>query len=228
MAKDPGLGMVFTYNEMRRDTAVLAAVEDALLSEQGRICAYTGRLLVRGNFHVEHLLPQHPPPGTEFYRGHDTHYDNLVACWPEPNHVPRPEYGAVYKENWPSPDEVGDFLSPLHPRCGAAYTFGRLGEISLVNPADDAAGKTRDKLNLNHAELCALRRSTILGALEPNGKRLTLSQVEKVLRELEKDEARLDAGDNDVQLRRFCFAIRPLAARLASKLASIAASKRTK
>jgi uncharacterized protein (TIGR02646 family) len=219
--------MAFTYNEMRKDPVALAAVQDGLLSEQGWICAYTGRRLDRNNFHIEHLLPQHPPPGTAFYHGHDTDYKNLVACWPEPNRASRPEYGAVLKDNWPNPDEAGDFLQPTNLRCGAAYTFERSGKLSLVNPADNAAGKTSEVLKLNHDELRDLRKSAIRGALEPKGRHLTLLQVQKLLREAENDEARLDAGHN-MKLRAFCFAIRPQAVRLASKLAAIAASQRNK
>jgi len=48
----------YGYNLMRQDAAVREAVEDALLAEQGFLCAYTGMRIDRGLFHIEHLIPQ--------------------------------------------------------------------------------------------------------------------------------------------------------------------------
>lgn len=213
MVAAPAPGLVFTYREMRRDPAVLEAVEDRLLTEQGCLCAYTGRRLDRENFHIEHLLPQNPPTGT-FYHGHDTDYQNMVACWPEPNRPSEPEYGAVPKRNWPGPDQVASFLSPLLPRAGIAFRFKLTGEIAAANPADAAAAATLEKLHLDHKELVALRRSALIGALTPKGKLLSRPQLQKLVREMTNDEASLAAGNN-VRLRAFCFVIKPHAQRLA-------------
>lgn len=216
MVQVPAQGLIFSYGEMRRDPAVLRAVEDQLLAEQGYLCAYTGRRLDRENFHIEHLRPQKPPTGTgAFDLGHDTDYGNMVACWPEPNCASPAEFGAVKKANWPTPQEISSFLSPLHPRAGSAFRFEFNGEISVAYPADSAANTTLAKLHLTHKELVALRRNAIRGAITPNGKPLARPQLEKLLTVMSRDEADLAAG-GEVQLRAFCFAIKPHVERLAS------------
>ena len=45
-----------TYDRMPGD--VRMAILDSLLNEQGGLCAYTGRRIVRHSSHIEHLLPQ--------------------------------------------------------------------------------------------------------------------------------------------------------------------------
>lgn len=208
MAATPTSGQPFTYAAMRRDLRVLKAVEESLLAEQGYICAYTGHRLRENNFHIEHLLPQNPPTGTAFPRGHDTDYHNMVACWPGPNRPAPAQYGAVAKDCWPTPKEELDFLSPLAPRADSAYKFSRTGEISVANPNDDAAEKTLKKLNLNNKELIDMRRQAIIGALAPRSRPITRAQAAKLLREMDKDEGTLKEG-GDAQLRAFCFAIKP-------------------
>jgi hypothetical protein len=45
LAANRGPGMDCTYEELRKDDAALNALENALFTEQGGICAYTGHPL---------------------------------------------------------------------------------------------------------------------------------------------------------------------------------------
>ncbi|HBJ82486.1 MAG: hypothetical protein Q8M07_06700 [Prosthecobacter sp.] len=203
-------GLEFTYEAMRRDDAVVEDVEDALHGEQGALCAYTGRRIQlragpprKVGFHLEHLKPQQ-----HCEEGEDTDYNNLVACWPEPNSKESATDGAVLKGNWPSPAEEHLFVSPLRADCTARFQFGRQGQISAAQRNDPAAEETIRRLGLDHRELTALRKAAILGALQPCGRPITLAEVEKLRREMDQDEQELNLGGT-IKLRPFCFAVRP-------------------
>jgi hypothetical protein len=101
-------GMECSYAELRRDKDAIYAVEDALFSEQGGICAYTGlplSLTLEGGglprkvgFHVEHLKSQERCRRLDgAVYGEDADYRNLVACWPPPNCGYELPYGARVK-----------------------------------------------------------------------------------------------------------------------------------
>lgn len=206
-------GMDCTYQEMRRESSVLEAVEDGLFHEQGEICAYTGhriRLMPGAadvsdqrivDFHIEHLTPQ-----AHCTYGQDADYTNMVACWPRPNCGFEPAYGARKKGAWPSLSEQAQFVSPLHPDCTARFAFGRRGEMSAVRQDDSAAQETIARLGLNHATLVDLRRAAIRGALAPGGQPIKLAAARKLLQRLIRD---MDDINRDllVQLAPFCFAL---------------------
>lgn len=207
---------------MRRDSATIHAVEESLLREQGGICAYTGRRISirKCSFHIEHLKPQ-----KHCGEGDDCDYENIVACWPEPNSKNAAPYGAVLKGSWPSPDEENLFVSPLRSDCTARFKFSRQGEISAAQNDDTPAKTTIDKLGLGHKELTDLRKEAIRGALKPQGRPISRSEVEKLKKEMDRDEAELDAGQS-VTLSTFCFAIRPQLDREYIKLSAIRRSKK--
>ena len=48
----------FGYSLMRQDSTVRDALLAQLLSEQGRLCAYTGRRIGEDSCHMEHVKPQ--------------------------------------------------------------------------------------------------------------------------------------------------------------------------
>src|SRR5437867_4476193 len=75
-----GGGINYNYDALRQSPAVVDALVNAMLSEQGRLCAYTGRRIDESSAHVEHLIPQ-----SRCERGQDVEYTNMVACWPQPN-----------------------------------------------------------------------------------------------------------------------------------------------
>ncbi len=195
-------GVSYTYGSLRSDKLVLDKLETALLSEQGWLCAYTGRRLRRDNFHIEHLLPQ----SGGFYPGHDTDYQNMVACWPEPNSAAAPEYGARKKDNWPAPADQHLFISPLSPQCSRVFGFAYSGKIFAKNPSDVAASTTITKLGLDHPTLTVLRKSAIQGALAPRGKALSSVQAKRLLEQINVKTNDLDRGIN-TELREFVFAI---------------------
>ena len=203
-------GFEFTYEAMRRDAAVVADVEDGLHSEQGALCAYTGRRIQLRpgppreiGFHLEHLTPQE-----HCEEGEDTDYNNLVACWPEPNSKESAPYGAVLKGNWPSPAEEHLFVSPLRADCTSRFSFDRRGNITATQTGDVAADETIERLGLGLKELTALRKAAIQGALNPAGRPISLSSAEKLRREMDHDEQSLNQGGS-IKLTPFCFAIRP-------------------
>jgi uncharacterized protein (TIGR02646 family) len=209
----------FTYDAMRQTKPVHEAVERSLNEEQGGLCAYTGRRIEllpgtpqKAVFHLEHLKGQtrcrrEANQGMEGV-GFDTHYQNLVACWPEPNRKKGTPYGAVVKGDWPdTPLDDSDFVSPLRQDCTQRFKFDREGKIDAARQGDIPATRTIEKLALDDTELTALRKAAIRGALSPNNRPLTLSEAQKALAVMCKDEGDLDNGRN-VKLRVFCFAIR--------------------
>ena len=225
VAARDGEAWPFTYDEMRRNPNVLRAVEEALIAEQGEICAYTGiriRVLEGGSpgFHIEHLNPQ-----THCRRGEDTDYANLVACWPEPNSKVRADYGAGKKGNWPPPDQSRNFVSPLRTDCSERFAYSRTGRITAARNGDTAAITTIKKLGLNHKELAAKRREAIRGALMPQGRLLKLKEARRIQQAMERAEEDLNRGEN-VLLREFCFAIKPAIDREIRKLTAIHARRR--
>lgn len=215
-------GFEFTYEAMRRDDSVTKDVEDGLHAEQGALCAYTGRRIQlragpvrKVGFHLEHLKPQQ-----HCNVGEDADYNNLVACWPEPNSKERTTEGAVLKGNWPSSAEEHLFVSPLRADCTARFQFSRQSQISAAQKNDPTAEKTIRRLGLDHKELTALRKAAIQGALQPRSRPITLLEVEKLRREMDLDEQELNLGGT-IKLRPFCFAIRPQLDREITKLQTI-------
>ena len=198
MAVNRPPGSDCTYDELRRSASVVADLEAVLRTEQGGLCAYTGRQLDAG-FHLEHLLPQE-----HCAYGEDADHKNIVACWPSPNCGYEPRYGARRKGNWPSRAEQGMFVSPLRPDCSARFSFNQRGEISS---SDAAAKETIKQLALSDAELTELRRNAIRGFLAPAGRWLTLPQCRRLAAQLDRASSSVDEGGND-QLTPYCFAIR--------------------
>jgi len=210
-------GKECTYEEMRK-SACLGDVEDSLFAEQGGICAYTGHRLrlqkgdlatttVRDiDFHVEHLMPQKYCKEEYGNPGRDADYQNMVACWPRPNCGFEPAYGARRKGEWPSPDEQGEFVSPLSPNASARFIYKINGRIEAA-PNDVAATKTIKRLGLDHKTIEDLRRQAVRGAFNPKGRPIGLSEAQRLQRQIDRDFQSLDAGGN-VQLTAFCFVIR--------------------
>lgn len=237
-ANDP-VAYPFDYDGLRQSGNVLFAVEQGLFEEQGGICAYTGRRIhleagppQRAVFHLEHLKGQTRCRAEAAKglceAGFDAHYNNLVACWPEPNQKQGTSYGAILKDDWPkNAGEDGEFLSPLRADCTKRFKFDRLGEIEAAKQQDAAAEKTITKLGLGHDELIALRKEAIRGGLNPLNRPLKLHEAEKLRTVMDKDEAALNGGAN-VQLRPFCFALRPMLDKEISKLKGIQKSLKKK
>lgn len=201
-------GTECTYEELRRSPKVVSDIVQALLQEQGGLCAYTGRPIASrpdGDFHVEHLIPQ-----AHCEYGEDADYRNLVACWPRPNSGFEPRYGARRKGDWPPPAEQNSFLSPLRGDCTARFRFNHRGEISASRHDDEGARETIQRLGLNEREITELRRHAIRGALSPRGEWLTLPQCRRLVEALQRVAQAVDNGSND-QLPAYWFALRSAA-----------------
>jgi uncharacterized protein (TIGR02646 family) len=212
MAADRPPGTDCTYDELRRFPDVVADLEAILVAEQGGLCAYTGRRVAAGSFHLEHLLPQH-----HCSYGEDAEYGNIVVCWPQPNCGYEPRYGARRKGNWPSRLEQARFVSPLRPDCSARFSFNQLGEIAATNEEDAPVKETIQRLALSDDELTELRGNAIRGFLAPAGKWLTLAQCRRLAEQLDRVSTSVDNGGNDL-LTPYCFAIRQAVAQRIGQL----------
>jgi uncharacterized protein (TIGR02646 family) len=207
---------------MRLDHMVLDAVLAALHTEQGGLDAYTGQRIRLGRrdpgtghrsgdtFHIEHLLPQ-----THCARGEDVAYQNMVACLPAPN-KPRLPYGAHQKDEWPSRNELPDFLSPLGERCEERFNFRLNGTVEPASPTDRAARVTIQRLALNdHATLVRFRKEAIDRTLQHGALRIA---------EAQKRLAVLDSATGT--LEPFSFVLRQALQKHIRRMEAIRASKR--
>ncbi|KAM3100850.1 hypothetical protein ACKFKG_00060 [Phormidesmis sp. 146-35] len=217
-----GKDINFGYDLMRQDSCVTQALTEALLKEQGCLCAYTG-MRIDGYVnlhdprvcycHLEHVKPQ----------GHCTlqetvSYTNLVACYPKPNPKAKIPYGAEQKGNWPPPAEQHLFVSPLDPSCEIRFLFNLGGGIKSKE-GDQAAATTIRKLALDHHDLTAFRRAAIQGTLGTQNN-LSIKDARKRLKALKSNQHR--------QPEPFCFTLAQVLEKRISKLEEIAKSKRAK
>jgi uncharacterized protein (TIGR02646 family) len=182
----------FDYDLMRKDHKVVNAVVDALLEEQGYLCAYTGVRIDKDKCHIEHLKPQ-----THCNRQETVMYTNIVACFPEPNRSHRLPFGAQQKDQWPDSSQEHLFISPLDPICETRFFFDLKGNI-LFTENDEAAETTIKKLGLDHKYLIAWRRAEIQGVIGKNND-LPLSAARRRLNQL---KARKDGP-----FEQFCFVL---------------------
>lgn len=147
----------------------LGQVLGTLLEEQGHVCAYTLLRLNGESAHVEHLKPQTICKSDDEARDlarqprlrEDIDWNNMVACFPKPNQLARPEYGAVKKGKW---WHAEDFVSPLQANCEGRFRFTSDGEISPTVTTDVAAKTTIQKIWLGNKKLSELRKKAYLAA----------------------------------------------------------------
>jgi len=202
-------GMEAGYNALRRDQDTMQAIEAQLCDEQGGLCAYTGMRIDDGSqkdFHVEHLIAQEYCTEAHGQANADTDYKNLLACWPAPNYSAQPQFGAVVKANWPSPQEKHLFVSPLSSGCESRFTFDDLGKVGHY-PDDDAVKETIEKLGLASNELAALRQQAIRGALWPRQKPIGVPAAQQQLESIQSLEKAIERGGTN-RLPAYCFAIK--------------------
>ena len=202
--------------EMRRDapqnlsygnlpTAVKDEVKQALLTEQGHLCAYTLRKLRSiGDCHIEHVEPQNAAPGK------DLDYANMAACVPKDGGDTSVGYGAPTKAGQAVALNV-DFVSPHMQGCSARFQFEANGDVRAA-PGDAAALGTISTLKLNHAELVDLRRS----ALQAHGLAVTVRTTRTTRQLKSAAEARRFAvevlrPDASGQLEPYCVALAQVA-----------------
>jgi uncharacterized protein (TIGR02646 family) len=147
----------FGWGEINDDPDLKATIKEALLDEQGELCAYTGIRIGTGSAHIEHLKPR-----AHDWEGHtDVSYENMVACHTEKGST----FGATYKGDWPSPSEWDDFITPLDERCEQSFRYETDGSIRAAGN-NLAAERTIENLNLDHPELEDLRADAVEGMVE--------------------------------------------------------------
>jgi uncharacterized protein (TIGR02646 family) len=192
-------------------------IRQALVAEQGGLCAYTGRRINETSCHIEH-----PKPQTHCMNGEDASFANMLACVPAPN-APGLPYGAHKKGSWPDATEEALFVSPLRPGCEERFSYTLNGEISASSLTDDAATKTMDRLGLDHALMKQFRKAAMDATLEVRGRgRASL--------DLHRARARLyglrAAERNHGPLEPFCFVLKQALQRHIARVEAIRESKR--
>lgn len=131
------------------------AVLNALLIEQGFLCAYTLLKISADKSHIEHVKPQ-----SRCECGEDVAWNNMVACFPHPG-AQHPGYGAVQKDSW---WEETDFVSPLVENCESRFKYKNDGSITIAVATDCAAKTTIEKLKLDCDRLKEARKKAIMKA----------------------------------------------------------------
>jgi uncharacterized protein (TIGR02646 family) len=143
------------YREL--PSSVKGSLLEALITQQGYLCAYTMKRIYLGTSHVEHIKPE---AICRAYRpGADLDYINLVACFPRVGMREPYRYGAQKKDNWWK-DEGANFVSPLDPNCEKRFRFDLDGNITAVN-GNGPAKNTIVILALDHGSLSEDRRKVI-------------------------------------------------------------------
>jgi uncharacterized protein (TIGR02646 family) len=191
------------YSNLTR--AVRDELHARMLSEQGRLCAYTMlrigvRSMVGGrpDFHIEHIQPQ-----AHVDRGLD--YDNMVLCASEPV-----DFGACRKGGANVDDH--NFVSPLSPACERRLRYRQDGEVRPAREGDEAAKHTIDLLNLNHPVLAEERSEAIRAqGLRVNSPRpISAKKAQRLARDIM-------AANGEGNLALFCVAIKQVAERFAQQ-----------
>ncbi len=142
----------------------------ALLAEQGHLCAYTLKLIDETSAHIEHLKPQRKcreeddqrEAANQVPRREDVHWSNMVACFPAPNPVAPPGYGAVKKDKWWPFTGANGFVSPLSADCELRFQFELNGSMKPANATDAAAVETIREIGLDDGRLQELRRRAFM------------------------------------------------------------------
>lgn len=175
------------------------ALLNALIAEQGGLCAYTMRRIEEGTSHVEHIKPQSRCRVEQ--RGTDLDYRNLVACFPRDGMSRRCRYGAQEKDDWWENDGAG-FVSPLHPACEQRFRFDLDGVIAPVGN-HTAAVATIAILALDHTSLTEDRKRVIVEFIFGPNRDSPLSPAQA-----NHAAAVVCAQDTRGNFREFCVAIR--------------------
>jgi len=165
-------------------------VKDALINEQGHLCAYAMVPIVATTSHIEHIKPRTISRAQDAL-GETWDFENLLACYPgsDPNAVGRNQFGATKKDKtW---DEER-FVSPLHESCESRFCFTVDGGVSARNEKDAAAFWSIRTLGLDCGVLEEWRRAAIeafgVSLAAPNPlKRSEAERLRKSIRKRRRD-----------------------------------------
>jgi len=187
-----------SYDDLR-GTKAHQVLKDKLLTEQGGICAYTGRAIESSSSHVEHLKPQNQCADWE-----DVEYKNVVACFPANGGDVSHGYGAPVKADW---WDKKLFVSPLAEDCERRFRFNWSGSVE-PNPCNHRGAKETIKvLCLDNEALRKLRKSRINGFFgcgsRTSSKPLSIPEANIAL-------ANIDQLDGNGRITEFCFVLKQL------------------
>lgn len=203
-------------------------VLQALVKQQGGLCAYTMLRISTATAHIEHLKPQtlcrredaalleqSLPPLRE-----DVEWQNLVACTPAPN-TPKLPYGAHEKRDWWDADL---FVSPYQANCEVHFHFSKNGTVSPA-AGNSAAVKTINILKLNDASLKEKREIAIKarGLHDLAEKPLSINAVK---RQIEQWNTQLGSDTTGEELPEFIVALLHAAQEYYKKLVKRASRKK--
>lgn len=141
------------YDDMPGD--VKADLKQALLIEQGYLCAYTMRRIGMDSSHVGHFYSQKNFPEKALS------FSNMLACYPEQGIKGAPKdvsYGAVFKG-----DNAEEICSPHQKDVNEQFIYTSNGHIKGKTTL---AETTIRVLNLNHEDLVRARRIHIEQAIK--------------------------------------------------------------
>jgi uncharacterized protein (TIGR02646 family) len=172
---------------------------EALIEEQGGLCAYTMKRIDPSSAHIEHLKPE-TLCRTE-RRGSDLDYTNMVACFPRDGMARKYRYGAQQKDDWWE-GEGNEFVSPLHPACEQRFQFRLSGIIEPVGN-HPAAVNTIYVLKLDHLSLTEDRKQSIEEFIYGPSRDDPLSEAQAT-----RALANVCALDGKGRFYEFCIAIR--------------------
>lgn len=160
-------------------------IKQALLKEQGFICAYTLKRISEDSCHIEHLKPEevcrkHLEEGKDTVS--DLDYINMVACFPKdaPKGMPKEKYfGAIKKDdNWEN--DGNDYILPLQPNCEDHFQYSISGEVRGVSAS---GANTVTLLALDHEILTEERKRAIesfIGVFKPIRKVKTIQAISEI------------------------------------------------
>lgn len=161
------------------------AIKNALLREQGFICAYTLKRIFLESSHIEHLKPeelcrQHMEEGIETVS--DLDYANMVACFPKkgPKGVSHKKYFGAIKKDKTWNNDGKDYVLPLHVNCEDHFKYDKLGGVQGLT---DKGRNTVKLLALDHQILAHERKTAIqnfLGNNNPLKKAKTLQAISEI------------------------------------------------
>ncbi len=168
-------------------------VYESLLKEQGFICAYCSRPIIRTNCHIEHYRPK------SVYKELTFTYTNLIAsCQGEDERKPRTPVHCGHKKGAWYDEEL--MVSPLDPRCETYFRYIGSGEIAPVQGVKEEAAKTTiNKLALDIDKLRRLRRTAIDTAIQISDG-LNETEIQQLIQGYQKP-------DNNGRLTPFCDVI---------------------
>lgn len=188
-------------------------IRQALIAEQGGLCAYTMKRIVRveaeWQAHIEHILPRSTHPAQS------VSWANMLAC--SPGRDVDCDYGAKRKDKYDPSVQL--FINPTKGGVSAQLRFRESGEVEGFTPAAKAS-VSENVLNLNHIELINDRKGKIRGALD---QKPTAKQARHRAQELRK----FSLGG---ALEPYCEAVAQVleayATRLENKASRVAGAKR--